>query len=72
MSLEGEFSDNNNALINTTKKSLLDILKEKTKLCVQELNNLVSQPYLKYLLIACFADFGLMARYLFQNKNSLY
>lgn len=62
MTLEGEYENNNNSENTTNKIPLKDKICFKILSVFDELKVLFSQPYLKYLAVTCFADFGLMAR----------
>lgn len=62
ISLDGEYENNN--VLKPTKVKFNRLLAEKWGSLMEAGKTLISQPYLKYLLILGFADFGLMARYL--------
>lgn len=74
MMLEGEYENNNDMKILVENADLI-ITPLKTKLSQKFANfkdnvkTLFTQPYLKYLAITSFADFGLMARYYFKKLN---
>ncbi|XP_018562430.1 synaptic vesicle glycoprotein 2C-like isoform X2 [Anoplophora glabripennis] len=62
LTLEGEYENNNN-LTFANKMPLIDRIRKKCRSTCNLLSVLLSQPYLKYLGITSFADFGLMASY---------
>ncbi|XP_973450.3 synaptic vesicle glycoprotein 2B isoform X2 [Tribolium castaneum] len=63
MTLEGEYENNNNSEGLGTKVPLREKICVKITSIVSETQVLFTQPYLKYLSVTCFADFGLMASY---------
>ncbi|RZC36930.1 synaptic vesicle glycoprotein 2C-like, partial [Asbolus verrucosus] len=63
MTLEGEYENNNNTETSIKEEPLKFRLYRKIHTSLDEMKVLFSQPYLKYLGITCFADFGLMASY---------
>jgi hypothetical protein len=63
MTLEDEYENNNNDT-ETDVKEIPFKTKVYQKMCnfAEDMKMLFEQPYLKYLGITCFVDFGLMAR----------
>lgn len=62
MTLEGEYENNNNVDDKSKSVPFKTRVFEKLQSFAKQMKELFSQPYLKYLTITSFADFGLMAR----------
>ncbi|XP_074041069.1 synaptic vesicle glycoprotein 2B isoform X2 [Leptinotarsa decemlineata] len=61
LTLEGELENNN--VVKTKRCTLVRKIKNKCSAVLNSLKVLFSQPYLRYLAITSFADFGLMMSY---------
>lgn len=62
MTLEGEYENNNNVDEKSKSVPFRSRILAKIQFFSGEMKQLFSQPYLKYLTITSFVDFGLMAR----------
>lgn len=60
--LEGEYENNNNLKMEEDQRPWTQKISGALKVFLDRFGKLCSQPYVRYLGITSFADFGLMAR----------